>query len=145
MCHLQFWRIWIKKFTSTCFLRIKEEHVDAPHAVITLVGWDVLLLSSQPQNQAFWQKNKAELWLSCWFDLSMYRSQFLTNKNEKHGDTFHILGIFFFTLLTVHWLLSSVTWPKTWTMTWKQKHYLHPLLIAPFQSKEWEKIWKYKI
>lgn len=41
--------------------------------------------------------NKAELRLSRWFDLSVYRSLLLTNKrNENHGNTLHVLGFFFF-------------------------------------------------
>ena len=92
-------------------------------------------------------KNKAELWLSCWFDLSMYRSQLLTNQRREKRWYIPYFKNFFLTFLTVHWLLLSVTWPKTWNTTGKQKydskHYLPPLLIAPFQSNDWEKIWKY--
>ena len=93
--HLQFWRIWIKKFTSRCSVGIKEQHVAAPHAVITLVGWDASLLSSQPQNQAFWQKirqNYGSVAGLTWVctDLNYWQI-----KGVRNGDIFHILRIFF--------------------------------------------------
>lgn len=118
-----------------------------PHAVITLVGWDVTSGFSAPESSLL-QKNKAELWLSCWFDLEYVPISITDNqRREKWWYIPYFKNFFFFfALLTVHWLLLSVSWPKTWNTTRNRSMtadiIFSQLLIAPFQSNDWQKIWK---